>query len=39
VICGKLILADGAWFTGTARPERADQLGERHLTLAWQKES
>jgi cytoskeletal protein CcmA (bactofilin family) len=39
VICGKLILADGAWFTGTAQPERADPLGERRLTLAWQREA
>ena len=39
VICGKLILADGAWFTGTARPTRTDQSGERRLTLAWQKEA
>ena len=34
VISDKLILADGAWFTGTAQPERVDHPGERRLALA-----
>ena len=36
VISDKLILADGGWFTGTAQPERVDQIGERRLALAGQ---
>ena len=36
VISDKLILADGAWFTGTAQPERVDRPGERRLALAGQ---
>lgn len=39
VIADKLILADGAWFTGTAQPDGVvDRSRERRLALAWRKE-
>lgn len=38
VISDKLILADGAWFTGTAQPEGADHPGEPRVALAQRSE-
>ena len=38
VIAGKLIVADGAWFAGTAHSDRVDHSGDRRLALAWRSE-
>ena len=37
VISGRLILADGAWFSGTAYQDHADTAEKPRLALAWQK--
>ena len=37
VISGRLILADGAWFSGTAHQDHAHEAGKPRLALAWQK--
>ena len=38
VFSDKLILADGAWFTGTAHPERLNNFAERRLALVGRSE-
>ena len=37
VISGRLILADGAWFSGTAHQDHTDTAEKPRLALAWQK--
>ena len=37
VISGRLILADGAWFSGTAHQDHTDEAEKPRLALAWQK--
>ena len=38
VISGRLILADGAWFSGAARQDTTDTAEKPRLALAWQKQ-